>query len=43
MQTGIEWLELKTLSNYRIYPKVLQKLLSDDMPIDGPVYLGDVN
>ena len=42
-QTGIEWLELKDLSNHRLYPKALQWLLSGDAPLDGPLYLGDVN
>jgi hypothetical protein len=43
MQTGIEWLELRTLSAHRFYPKVLQVLLAGDVSVDGPLYLGDVN
>jgi len=43
MQTGVEWLELRDLSNHRLYPKALQRLLSGDAPVDGPLYLGDVN
>jgi 8-oxo-dGTP diphosphatase len=43
MQTGVEWLELMDLSNHRLYPKALQRLLSGDAPVDGPLYLGDVN
>src|SRR5262249_34782364 len=43
MQTGVEWLELRALSNYRLYPKALQRLLSGNAPADGPLYLGDVN
>jgi 8-oxo-dGTP diphosphatase len=42
-QTGIEWLELSDLSNHRLYPKALQRLLSGNAPVDGPLYLGDVN
>jgi 8-oxo-dGTP diphosphatase len=43
MQTGIEWLELSTLSDHPLYPKVLQGLLAGDARVDGAVYLGDVN
>jgi 8-oxo-dGTP diphosphatase len=42
-QTGIEWLELSDLPNHRLYPKALRGLLSGDAPVDGPLYLGDVN
>jgi 8-oxo-dGTP diphosphatase len=43
MQTGIEWLELSTLTNHRLYPSVLQQLLVPNALPDKPVYLGDVN
>jgi hypothetical protein len=42
-QTGIDWLELRDLSNHRLYPKALRRLLSVNAPVDGPIYLGDVN
>jgi hypothetical protein len=42
-QTGIEWLELRDLSNHRLYPKALQRLFCGDAPVGGPIYLGDVN
>jgi 8-oxo-dGTP pyrophosphatase MutT (NUDIX family) len=42
-QIGVEWLELMDLSNHRLYPKALQWLFSGDAPVDGPIYLGDVN
>jgi len=43
MQTGIEWLELSTLTDHRLYPRVLQRLLAPSASFDEPVYLGDVN
>ncbi len=43
MQTGIEWLELSALENYRIYPRALQQLLRADAETHEPLYLGDVN
>ena len=39
-QTGIEWIPLDRLSEYKIYPKVFQKLLLEDKAI---TYMGDVN
>jgi ADP-ribose pyrophosphatase YjhB (NUDIX family) len=43
MQIGIAWLNLHDLAHFRIYPRVLQHLLATELPIAGPVYLGDVN
>jgi ADP-ribose pyrophosphatase YjhB (NUDIX family) len=42
-QTGIKWLELNTLSDHQLYPKALRRLLSGDAPVDGSIYIGDVN
>ncbi len=43
IQTGIEWLDLSSLSEYRLYPKVLGQLLVTDSAVGQPIYLGDVN
>jgi 8-oxo-dGTP diphosphatase len=43
MQTGIEWLELARLHEYRIYPKVLHTVISDKGELSPAVYLGDTN
>lgn len=43
MQTGIAWLELNALTDYRLYPSALQQLLACDAGTDGTLYLGDVN
>ena len=42
VQLGVEWLELDKLSTYRLYPKILQKVLSEKSS-PSVVYLGDVN
>ncbi len=43
-QVGIEWLDIKELSHYRIYPKELKGHLKKyNHLIPSPVYLGDVN
>lgn len=42
MQLGVEWLELDRLSMYRLYPKILQKVLLEKSEAS-VVYLGDVN
>ena len=41
-QTGVEWLELARLGEYRLYPKILCQLLAAPR---GPanLYIGDVN
>jgi ADP-ribose pyrophosphatase YjhB (NUDIX family) len=43
MQIGADWVELRTLTECRLYPKALVGLLVDGLPTDGAVYLGDVN
>ena len=40
-QTGVAWLPLAELSQARIYPQVLKKLIMEDGALLGPVYLGD--
>jgi len=42
-QTGIEWLELGRLAEYRIYPDILKRVIGADGIIAGRIYLGDVN
>ncbi len=42
-QIGVAWLPLNALPSARIYPKILAHLLSENRPVQGPVYLGDVN
>jgi 8-oxo-dGTP diphosphatase len=41
-QIGIDWLDLATLDEHRIYPKVLRSALPA-LAVDSPIYLGDVN
>jgi 8-oxo-dGTP diphosphatase len=43
MQTGIAWLELTNLGDYRLYPCVLGHHLSPEVPAGEAIYLGDVN
>lgn len=42
-QTGVEWLPLAALSEFRIYPKALARALGADGAARRGVYLGDVN
>lgn len=42
-QTGIEWLDLSRIEDYRLYPSALKQRLSASGVTPGPVYLGDVN
>ncbi len=42
-QTGVQWLPLNTLSDFALYPSVLQEALSEGIPERASVYLGDVN
>ncbi len=43
MQIGIEWLSLKELNNYKLYPSVLKKIINIDGKIKNKIYLGDIN
>jgi 8-oxo-dGTP diphosphatase len=42
-QVGVEWVVLEALEKFRLYPKILKKLIGQDGTLSGPVYLGDVN
>ena len=42
-QTGVVWLCLNNLSEYRLYPSVLKRILIDMTESNHPIYLGDVN
>ena len=43
-QTGVEWLKIEELSNYRIYPAALRESLRNGIiESPGATYLGDVN
>lgn len=42
-QTGVDWLELARLDEYRLYPKVLCQLLRSIESVSENVYIGDVN
>jgi hypothetical protein len=42
-QTGIEWLELARLKEYRIYPDILKTVIDANGLCAGRIYLGDVN
>ncbi|MFZ5949539.1 MAG: NUDIX domain-containing protein [Candidatus Rifleibacteriota bacterium] len=44
MQTGIAWLEISKLDEYRLYPEVLKSLLKKHPDLIFPkIYLGDIN
>lgn len=42
-QIGVTWIPLAEIENYRIYPKLLIKLLKDNKINRRRIYLGDVN
>lgn len=43
-QVGIEWIPIKDLPNYRVYPKELVKQIKKKLNgVKSPVYLGDIN
>ena len=41
-QTGVEWLEIGRLGEYRIYPSVLKDVLGENGKKVNTVYLGDI-
>jgi ADP-ribose pyrophosphatase YjhB (NUDIX family) len=43
MQTGVEWVDLSSLNELRLYPRTVAAALVNGVPSQGPVYLGDVN
>ena len=43
MQTGVAWLALERLGEYRLYPAALKQMLVGGLPEGGAQYLGDVN
>ena len=43
VQVGTAWLPIKSLTSYRLYPKILRGLLVNETRLSGPVYLGDLN
>lgn len=43
MQTGVVWLALEQLGDYRLYPAALKLILGGGLPEGGAQYLGDVN
>ncbi|MDQ7092635.1 NUDIX domain-containing protein [Desulfosporosinus sp. PR] len=43
MQIGVEWVELKSLGKYRLYPKILKSLILEDGLLEGRIYLGDIS
>ena len=42
-QTGILWIPLEKIHDYRLYPSVLKDILKNDFPLNSPIYIGDVN
>lgn len=42
-QVGVEWVEISRLSELRLYPQILKKLIGPRGALSGSVYLGDVN
>jgi ADP-ribose pyrophosphatase YjhB (NUDIX family) len=44
MQTGVEWLPIAKLEDYRLYPKTLIELIKNHSDLSFPrIYLGDTN
>jgi len=43
MQMGVEWINLKKIHEYNIYPKILKNLINKDGKIKKKIYLGDIN
>lgn len=43
MQTGVEWIELSRLGEYRLYPSMLKDIIKEDRAFADRVYLGDIN
>ena len=43
MQIGVEWVDLKELDEYNLYPKVLTDLINEEGSFNQKIYLGDVN
>jgi 8-oxo-dGTP diphosphatase len=41
-QTGIDWLEVARLAEYRLYPKILSQVVPTLAP-SASIYIGDVN
>ena len=42
-QTGVNWLPITDLEQYRLYPKILKTILAKGMGEEPLTYLGDVN
>jgi len=42
-QKGVEWLDIKKLAKYRIYPKILKEIFRSREGKKFPIYLGDIN
>ena len=42
-QVDVTWIELDTLSEHRLYSKILRRLITETGEIAGSVYLGGVN
>lgn len=43
MQIGVEWLDIKELSNCRIYPSILKESINENRTLNKRIYLGDIN
>ncbi|MFP4017240.1 MAG: NUDIX domain-containing protein [Halanaerobiales bacterium] len=42
-QIGVEWVDIRRISEYNIYPSVLKKLINEYEISQDKIYLGDVN
>ena len=42
-QKDVVWIDIKKLSNYRIYPEILKKIIPQLKSKKFPMYLGDIN
>lgn len=42
-QLDVEWLDVATLDNYRLYPLALRPLIASFRDAGTPIYLGDIN
>jgi 8-oxo-dGTP diphosphatase len=42
-QIGVEWVELKKIKEFRIYPSILKEVIHEDGSFEKTIYLGDTN
>lgn len=42
-QIGVEWIDIKKISEYNFYPSALKELIKENEIVQDRIYLGDVN